>query len=70
MGEYEVKFKDNAMINKQDEEVDEMEEVTEMEDVNDRPKAVDNAIPDKEAEIVFVRSRSKLNERQRANYDY
>ena len=40
------------------------------EKVNEIVESLDNFVPDEELEIVFVRRRSKLNERQRANYDY
>ena len=38
------------------------------EEVNKRIESIDNFVPDQEVEIIFVRRRSKLNERQRANY--
>ena len=39
------------------------------EEVNEIVESLDNNVADQELEIIFVRSRSKLNERQRANYD-
>ena len=38
-------------------------------EVNEIVESLDNNVADQELEIIFVRSRSKLNERQRANYD-
>ena len=56
--ENENKVKENVVRSEQGEEVNEIVE------------SIDNFVPDEELEIVFVRRRSKLNERQRANYDY
>ena len=38
-------------------------------EVNEIVESLDNNVADQELEIIFVRSRSKLNERQRANHD-
>ena len=56
--ENENKVKENVVRSEQGEEVNEIVE------------SIDNFVPDEELEIIFVRSRSKLNERQRANLDY
>ena len=37
-------------------------------EVNEIVESLENFVADQELEIIFVRSRSKLNERQRANY--
>jgi hypothetical protein len=54
--ENENKVKDYVIVSEQGEEV------------NKRMESLDNFVPE-EVEIIFVRRRSKLNERQRANYD-
>ena len=57
MKENENNVKDHVVKSEQGEEVNEIVE------------SLDNNVADQELEIIFVRSRSKLNERQRANYD-
>ena len=56
--ENENKVKEHVLRSEQSEEVNEIVE------------SIDNFVPDEELEIIFVRRRSKLKERQRANLEY